>query len=240
MMPLFVLQRRSTWARTAALTTGGRGAARWMVLLELHLLFFSLFFGIQGCAKARSRDLYWKKVCNQRESVMGCSNSLEQTMRQADADNECESILSLFPRPVEYAAIQIASPEQVLRLVPPEMLDGKQVQTAFHVTTLYIGRGGCKDPVLLQQLVKLRGASIQLTLVSVVSDAKGTAIAVRNEGEFPCKNAHPHITVANAPGVPAVYSNELLDDSHASDPCRAVVPLPAGTCISGTFGFAFH
>ncbi|ESL07560.1 hypothetical protein TRSC58_04748 [Trypanosoma rangeli SC58] len=154
--------------------------------------------------------------------------------------NAYESFLRLFPRPVEYAAIQIASPEQVLGLVPPEMLDGKQVQTAFHVTTLYIGRGGCKDPVLLQQLVKLRGASIQLTLTSIVSDAKGTAIAVRNEGEFPCKNAHPHITVANAPGVPAVYSNELLDDSHASDPCRAVVPLPAGTCVSGTFGFVFR
>ncbi|PWU84199.1 hypothetical protein C4B63_247g13 [Trypanosoma cruzi] len=113
------------------------------------------------------------------------------------------------------------------------MLDGKKVQKAFHVTTLYLGRDACKDPVLLQQLVGLLGESIELTPTSVVSDPKGTAIAVRNEGEFPCENAHPHITIANAPGVPPVYSNELLDDSHADDPCRTVVSLPTGTRVPG-------
>ncbi|KAF8285860.1 hypothetical protein TcYC6_0031620 [Trypanosoma cruzi] len=151
--------------------------------------------------------------------------------------NACESFLCRFSRHVEYAAIQIASPERVLELVPPEMLDGKKVQKAFHVTTLYLGRDACKDPVLLQQLVGLLGESIELTLTSVASDPKGTAIAVRNEGEFPCENVHPHITIANAPGVPPVYSNELLDDSHADDPCRTVVSLPAGTRITGTFVF---
>ncbi|KAF8275338.1 hypothetical protein TcBrA4_0139090 [Trypanosoma cruzi] len=151
--------------------------------------------------------------------------------------NACESFLCRFPRHVEYAAIQIASPERVLELVPPEMLDGKKVQKAFHVTTLYLGRDACKDPVLLQQLVGLLGESIELTPTSVVSDPKGTAIAVRNEGEFPCENVHPHITIANAPGVPPVYSNELLDDSHADDPCRTVVSLPAGTRVTGTFVF---
>ncbi|KAF8285728.1 hypothetical protein TcYC6_0032400 [Trypanosoma cruzi] len=151
--------------------------------------------------------------------------------------NACESFLCRFPRHVEYAAIQIASPERVLELVPPEMLDGKKVQKAFHVTTLYLGRDACNDPVLLQQLVGLLGESIELTLTSVASDPKGTAIAVRNEGEFPCENVHPHITIANAPGVPPVYSNELLDDSHADDPCRTVVSLPAGTRITGTFVF---
>ncbi|PWU87951.1 hypothetical protein C4B63_82g68 [Trypanosoma cruzi] len=83
------------------------------------------------------------------------------------------------------------------------MLDGKKVQKAFHVTTLYLGRDACKDPVLLQQLVGLLGESIELTLTSVASDPKGTAIAVRNEGEFPCENVHPHITIANAPGCSA-------------------------------------
>ncbi|PWV04415.1 hypothetical protein C3747_152g90 [Trypanosoma cruzi] len=151
--------------------------------------------------------------------------------------NAYESFLCRFPRHVEYAAIQIASPERVLELVPPEMLDGKKVQKAFHVTTLYLGRDACKDPVLLRQLVGLLGESIELTLTSVASDPKGTAIAVRNEGEFPCENVHPHITIANAPGVPPVYSNELLDDSHADDPCRTVVSLPAGTRVTGTFVF---
>ncbi|KAF8297828.1 hypothetical protein TcBrA4_0065730 [Trypanosoma cruzi] len=151
--------------------------------------------------------------------------------------NACESFLCRFPRHVEYAAIQIASPERVLELVPPEMLDGKKVQKAFHVTTLYLGRDACKDPVLLQQLVGLLGESIELTPTSVASDPKGTAIAVRNEGEFPCENVHPHITIANAPGVPPVYSNELLDDSNADDPCRTVVSLPAGTRVTGTFVF---
>ncbi|EKG08085.1 hypothetical protein TCSYLVIO_000777, partial [Trypanosoma cruzi] len=46
--------------------------------------------------------------------------------------NACESFLCCFSRHVEYAAIQIASPERVLELVPPEMLDGKKVQKAFH------------------------------------------------------------------------------------------------------------
>ncbi|KAF8296976.1 hypothetical protein TcBrA4_0068990 [Trypanosoma cruzi] len=77
--------------------------------------------------------------------------------------NACESFLCPFPCHVEYAAIQIASPERVLELVPPEMLDGKKVQKAFHVTTLYLGRDACKDPVLLQQLVGLLGESIELT-----------------------------------------------------------------------------
>ncbi|PWU95749.1 hypothetical protein C3747_265g11 [Trypanosoma cruzi] len=67
------------------------------------------------------------------------------------------------------------------------MLDGKKVQKAFHVTTLYLGRDACKDPVLLRQLVGLLGESIELTLTSVASDPKGTAIAVRNEGESPAK-----------------------------------------------------
>ncbi|PBJ77241.1 hypothetical protein BCY84_06830 [Trypanosoma cruzi cruzi] len=151
--------------------------------------------------------------------------------------NAYESFLCRFPCHVEYAAIQIASPERVLELVPPEMLDGKKVQKAFHVTTLYLGRDACKDPVLLQQLVGLLGESIELTPTNVASDPKGTAIAVRNEGEFPCENVHPHITIANAPGVPPAHSNELLDDSHADDPCRTVVSLPAGTRITGTFVF---
>ncbi|RNF09482.1 uncharacterized protein Tco025E_06990 [Trypanosoma conorhini] len=166
--------------------------------------------------------------------------SRKQTVRSAVGEDECESFLRLFPRPVEYAAIQIASPERLLALVPPAMLDGKEVQAAFHVTTLFVGRGGCRDPVLLQRLVELRGTPIQLTLTCVVSDARGTAIAVRNEGEFPCQNAHPHITVANAQGVPAAYSNELLDDARADDPSRTVARLPAGTCVCGTFDFVFR
>ncbi|KAF8295367.1 putative Fungal tRNA ligase phosphodiesterase domain containing protein [Trypanosoma cruzi] len=149
--------------------------------------------------------------------------------------NACESFLCFSPATWSMPQFRLRHP-RVLELVPPEMLDGKKVQKAFHVTTLYLGRDACKDPVLLQQLVGLLGESIELTPTSA-SDPKGTAIAVRNEGEFPCENVHPHITIANAPGVPPAHSNELLDDSHADDPCRTVVSLPAGTRVTGTFVF---
>lgn len=156
-------------------------------------------------------------------------------------NSDCESILRRFPRPVIYGAIQINSPDTILGLVPPEMLVGKIVQKAFHVTTIYIG-GRCTesvDPVLLEQLASLLGKSITVTLTRIVSDPKGTAIAVRNEGEFPCANAHPHITIANAKNVSAKYSNELLDDSHAGDPDRVVLDLPSDTRVTGTFEFVF-
>ncbi|KAH9593444.1 tRNA ligase [Trypanosoma melophagium] len=150
-----------------------------------------------------------------------------------------ELLLANLPRPVMYAAIQIDSPNTVLSLVPQEMLSGKIVQKEFHVTNVFLGNSTGTDPVLMVQLGELLGTSIQLTLTHIVSDPKGTAIAVRNDGEFPCVNAHPHITIANVKGVPAKYSNELLDESHAADPSRTVVPLSPNTCVTGTFAFIY-
>ncbi|KEG07587.1 hypothetical protein DQ04_09341000 [Trypanosoma grayi] len=150
-----------------------------------------------------------------------------------------ESLLRRLPRPVLYGAIQLTSPEAILALVPPEMVAGKVVQSKFHVTTIFLHNGVCPDKAMMVRLGELLGTSIQLTLTQVVSDPKGTAIVVRNEGEFPCANARPHITVANARGVPAKYSNELLNASHAKDRNRSVVNLPAGTCVTGEFAFVF-
>ncbi|KAH8610820.1 Fungal tRNA ligase phosphodiesterase domain [Trypanosoma vivax] len=154
-----------------------------------------------------------------------------------ELSREYESLLGKLPRSIVYGAIGITMPEKVIAATPPELLTGKRRQNSFHVTTIYIGNRMVIDPVLLVRLARVRGSSIELTLEYVASDLKATAIAVRNQKEFYTQNAHPHITVATVPGVPAKYSNELLDNSHKSDPNRTIVKLPPGTTVSGVFDF---
>lgn len=149
---------------------------------------------------------------------------------------EYERLLCDQPKAPIYAAIAIKDPAALLKVVPNDMLQGKNVQSAFHVTTKYFV--GDPDPVFFVRLAKLVGKEITLTLRSVVSDPKGTAIVVRNENdEFPCANPIAHITVANRAGIPPRYSNELVSALHASDPARKELQLPPNTTLKGVFDF---
>lgn len=209
-----------------------------------HVWFLGGVSGLLGQGKGqevqRTRSIFTRDMSKGRCDAQGHDSKDGDGALSTVAHGGEASLLRCFPSPPLYGAILMASPSAILALVPPEMLCNKIVQKTFHVTTIYIGRGHARiDPALLRQLIELRGTSIELTLTRVVSDPKGTAIAVRNDGEFPCQNIHPHITIANAKGVSPVYSNELLDDSHADDPCRTVLDLPAGTRATGTFDFVF-
>ncbi len=53
------------------------------------------------------------------------------------------------------------------------------------------------------------GQKIMLRVIGWAADEKGQAVLVQPKG-VASANKHPHVTVAVAPGVPAVYSNELL------------------------------
>ena len=62
------------------------------------------------------------------------------------------------------------------------------------------------------------GALATLDVVGWAADEKGQAVevVVRDGGNM--ANKVPHITIANAPGVGAVYSNELLQRGKRGDP----------------------
>lgn len=53
------------------------------------------------------------------------------------------------------------------------------------------------------------GQKIMMRVIGWAADEKGQAVMVQPKG-LSSANAHPHITVATAPGTGGVYSNELL------------------------------
>lgn len=73
---------------------------------------------------------------------------------------------------------------------------------ADHMTIKY-------EPSAEQVKKTPKGQKIMLKVIGWAADEKGQAVLVRPKG-IESANAHPHVTVATAPGVQAVYSNELL------------------------------
>nr|CCC92007.1 conserved hypothetical protein [Trypanosoma congolense IL3000] len=140
-------------------------------------------------------------------------------------------------KPIIYAAIVMTVPVGVKALVPADYMEGKEAVENLHITTMFLGGKPPEDVEMFSELEKLEGKTIDVTLVRVVSDAKATAIEVRNNNEFPCQNKHAHITVGLAPGVPAKYSNELLDDSLQHEGERNVLEIPPDTSLPGVFQF---
>jgi Fungal tRNA ligase phosphodiesterase domain len=53
------------------------------------------------------------------------------------------------------------------------------------------------------------GEKVKLRVIGWAADEKGQAVLVEPEG-VASANAHPHITIATAPGTGPVYSNDLL------------------------------
>jgi energy-coupling factor transporter ATP-binding protein EcfA2 len=129
-----------------------------------------------------------------------------------------------------FACVTVKAPrEAVLALVPAAALKGKQVKTGgLHVTTAFFG--GAMDPVAFVQHARVVGQHVGLVPVAVVYDARGCAIEMRKD--FPCNNPVAHVTIACAPGVAPVYSNELLAKKSGT------VRLPIdGVTLDGEFQF---
>ncbi|AAZ12975.1 hypothetical protein, conserved [Trypanosoma brucei brucei TREU927] len=184
--------------------------------------------------------------------MMGCGGSkLSAKSKQADADppkpsdpadaHRFERICTLplhdGEKPMIFGAIMINDLAAVRSLVPADYLEGKNMQDEFHITTIYLGGKPPQDDELFKKLQTLEGTSIQVAPVRIASDAKATAIEIRNNNEFPCQNVHPHITIATAPGVPAKYSNELLSKVSTETSDIKVMELSPDVSISGVFQF---
>ncbi len=73
------------------------------------------------------------------------------------------------------------------------------------------------------------GKRVPITVLGYACDDKAEAILV-SCGGVRCDNANPHITISTAPGVPPVYSNELLSRGPISD------MLPKSLSLHGIVG----
>jgi len=72
---------------------------------------------------------------------------------------------------------------------------------AHHVTLVY-------DPSPKERQKVPLGIQAGVRITGWAADDKGQAVHV--SCSIPCDNRHPHVTVAVAPGIQAVYSNALL------------------------------
>jgi hypothetical protein len=118
------------------------------------------------------------------------------------------------PKPVQpskderpYAAVFLDEESQEKLLEWWEVILGipfHPLVQAHHMTIKY-------DPNEAEILGIEVGAPASMRVVGYASDAKGQAVLVRPT--VYSYNAHPHVTVATAVGVGAVYSNELLENS---------------------------
>jgi hypothetical protein len=87
---------------------------------------------------------------------------------------------------------------------------------AHHVTLVY-------DPSPKEAAEIPLKARVNAKVVGWAADHKGQAVLVRTP--LRSKNAYPHVTVAVAPGISAVYSNELLS--------KAVTTMEPGPNLFG-------
>nr|CCC92006.1 conserved hypothetical protein [Trypanosoma congolense IL3000] len=178
----------------------------------------------------------WQQLCKHSQMGLPELDSLD-VKKALNAGSHHRTSLSKSPRRIIYASIVMTVPVGVKALVPADYMEGKKAVENLHITTMFLGGKPPEDVEMFSELEKLEGKTIDVTLVRVVSDAKATAIEVRNNNEFPCQNKHAHITVGLAPGVPAKYSNELLDDSLQHEGERNVLEIPPDTSLPGVFQF---
>ncbi len=76
----------------------------------------------------------------------------------------------------------------------------------------------------------LIGQGVRLTVLGMVQDDRGQALAVQLPQGVACKNANPHVTISCAEGTTPKYSNELLANG-------APLALVALTELAGTIEF---
>jgi hypothetical protein len=129
-----------------------------------------------------------------------------------------------------FASIKALNSDEIRAMVPAGVLPKKLVVKPgeLHVTVKYFG--GEIDPGIYVEHAKRIGTQIKLTLNELVYDEKGACITV--SGNFTSSNANAHMTIGNAPGVPPVYSNELL-----TKPASVVKRIALNKDVQGVFAF---
>jgi hypothetical protein len=77
---------------------------------------------------------------------------------------------------------------------------------AHHITIKY-------DPSPADLLHIPIGETAKVQIIGIAQDEKAQAVVVEQTGRVftPIANKYPHITIAVAPGIQAVYSNELIE-----------------------------
>ncbi|AAZ12992.1 hypothetical protein, conserved [Trypanosoma brucei brucei TREU927] len=178
----------------------------------------------------------WKGLCRHTMSELPDIKDLS-VADALEIARRYELLLSHSSRPFNCGIIKVVNSELLVALVPADYLEGKKMRKELDISTIYLGDRSHFDLTLLSELQTLEGTSIQVAPVRIASDAKATAIEIRNNNEFPCQNAHPHITIATAPGVPAKYSNELLSKVSTETSDIKVMEVSPDVSISGVFQF---
>lgn len=102
--------------------------------------------------------------------------------------------LPIKPEDIEYTGLYVDDQEALLKQFPAKHAN----VFAHHSTNWY--RPASTDEIDL-------GHKSTLKVIGQAYDEKGYALLVENKKS---KNEFPHITISCAPGVGAVYSNELL------------------------------
>lgn len=137
---------------------------------------------------------------------------------------------------IMYTAVLLPTNErvQLVKAYPPVHID----VYAEHMTMVY-------EPCTAQ-LCDLSttpwGKTITLSVLGNQSDTQGQAVAVSPSPAVFSQNNVTHVTISCAPGVPAVYSNTLLETDgyvHASQPYKTVFGRVAGYAYNGTWLFSY-
>ena len=176
--------------------------------------------------------LVWQAMTNASTKEQHPVLNKEAIAEALQLNKEYEDILATHPRP-RFCGVSIADADllvdSVCSVVPPGVMQGKELNKAFHITTKYFG--GEVDPAFLIEAIKLEGKKIPIKLVKVAYNSSGVAVAV--QGDFRCTNAVPHITMALSPGTPPVYSNTLFELVAAGD--RSVGVVDVDLVLEGVF-----
>lgn len=137
----------------------------------------------------------------------------EELAHALDVSAAYEKTLATSTKHVLYWSIAFdrTSRDALVGLIPAEALVGKTALGEVHCTMQYLG--AWTDPETNVRLGAQRGKPVEVHISTIVWDEKGIAAAITSVESV---NKHPHITLALAPGVKPVYSNELLAGSHSS------------------------
>jgi hypothetical protein len=138
---------------------------------------------------------------------------------------EYERAVPAFKRPM-FGGLAITDAAPLLAAVGAtagaEALDGKSVRGSFHITLYFLG--DVMDPVWFLDFAGRIGSSVELVATEIVWNDKGVCARVELPAGVGCSHASPHITLALAPSIKPVYSNDLLGRKDAKRfSCR--VPL---------------
>ena len=152
---------------------------------------------VAGSAKAPAGSTKAPSVAGSTKAPAGSKKSGPFQLRlKADTAlfmKTFASAIEQLPEPLKTAAKKKPEHHVTMRFCPPSVPDEEKI--------------AYKDA-----FAPFAGKSVLVEPIALVYDDKGAALSVRlpEEVRAQCQSLHPHITIACAPGVQPVYSNELL------------------------------